>query len=375
MTALQYAQQLVAFESTSRLTNVPVTEYVTSQLQRLGFATERIDYNDEQGVRKANVIGKLGAGVGGFAYFGHTDVVPADDWFSREHGPFSPTVDDDRLFGRGSCDMKGSVACMLAAAEQISAADLKAPIYVTCTADEEIGYGGARQVVERSELFREMVAGQSHGVVGEPTRLEVVHAHKGTVGFRAVSRGRAAHSSTRAGLNANLAMIPFLMEMKAIHDETERDPAWHNHQFDPPTISWNIGINDHTAAVNITPPQSVCTVYFRPMPGQAVDDLLDRARRTAERCGIELTVDRCGQPLYVDPQSEFVQRMLRLAGKQRPLTVAYGTDGGTFTELKNLIVCGPGDIAQAHTADEWIALEQLTLGTELYATFIRHWCC
>ncbi len=375
MDFLRYVKELVAFESTSVLSNVPIADYIEETLEKLEFATERIEYDDADGVRKVNVIGKKGEGAGGMAYFGHTDVVPADPWFSDEHGPFTPVVKGNKLYGRGSCDMKGSIACMLWAAGQFSAAKLKRPIYITCTADEEIGYAGAAQVAGRSEFFREMVAGGANGIVGEPTRLEVVYAHKGTYGLSAVSHGRAAHSSTRDGLNANLAMIPFLAEMKKIHDETEADPAWHNDEFDPPTISWNIGINDHTKAVNITPPQSVCTVYFRPMPGQNADVLIEQARRAAEKCGIEFQTHTRAKPLYVDPRSDFVNEVLGLAGKQTPRTVPYGTDGAMLTALEKLVVFGPGDIAQAHTHDEWIMLDQLQLGSEMYAKLIRHWCC
>src|SRR5205085_197767 len=139
--------------------------------------------------------------------------------------------------------------------------------------------------------------------IGEPTKLEVVYAHKGTYGFNAVSHGRAAHSSTTQGINANLKMIPFLAEMKVIHDELESDPRWRNNEFDPPTMSWNIGINDHTAAVNITPPQSVCTVYFRPMPGQDHESLITRAWAAAERCGLEFARSPGGRSPYIDPQS------------------------------------------------------------------------
>lgn len=183
--------------------------------------------------------------------------------------------------------MKGSVACALAAVERIRAEDLKRPVYITCTADEEVGYGGAQSVAKRSVLFREMIAGDAKGIIGEPTHLEVVYAHKGTFGFLATSIGKASHSSTKEGLNANLAMIPFLVEMKALHDEVEADPAWRHPEFDPPTICWNIGINDHTHAFNITAPQSVCSVYYRPMPGQNPQLLLDRARQAAERCGLK----------------------------------------------------------------------------------------
>jgi acetylornithine deacetylase len=374
MDALSCLKEMIAFESTSALSNAPVSDYVETTLKSLDFATERVDFDDAAGVRKVNIIGKKGSGGGGLAYFGHTDVVPADPWLFDDHGPFTPTVKGDRLYGRGSCDMKGSIACMIDAARQVSAADLKQPIYITCTADEEVGYGGAQQVAERSELFREMVAGDSHGIIGEPTMLEVVYAHKGTYGIRATSHGKAAHSSTREGLNANLAMIPFLTEMKRIHDETEADPAWQHDEFDPPTITWNIGINDHTKAVNITPPQSVCTVYFRPMPGQKPDELLDRVRAAAEEHGLELEVKSRANPLYVQPDSPFVKAMLELADRTTPRTVAYGTDGTMFTALKQLIVFGPGDIAQAHTHDEWIALEQVERGVEMFGRAIKKWC-
>ena len=374
MNALDYARELVRFESTSMLSNAAVSDCVEQHLRRLGFETERLEYSDAAGVRKVNIVGKLGSGTGGLAYFAHTDVVPADEWFSDEHGPFEPTVTGDRLYGRGSCDMKGSLACMLAAAERCAGRKLAAPLYVTATADEEVGYGGAEQVAARSELFREMVAGGARGIIGEPTQLEVVHAHKGTYGFRAVSRGRAAHSSTREGKNANLAMIPFLVEMKAIHDETERDRHWQNDEFDPPVVSWNIGINDHTRAVNITAPQSICTVYFRPMPGQNPDTLLERARRSAGANGLEFDVISQAGPLYVDPESPFVREMLELAGRERSRTVAYGTDGTMLTALANLVVFGPGSIAQAHTRDEWIALEQLELGTAAFGRAIERWC-
>jgi acetylornithine deacetylase len=374
MNALEYTRRLVSFGSVSALSNADVSDYVEKELERLGFEVERIEYADAQGVRKVNVVGKKGTGTGGLAYFGHTDVVPADPWFSSEHGPFDPTVQGGRLYGRGSCDMKGSIGCMLDAAGRIDRSTMRAPLYVACTADEEIGYGGAAEVAARSQLFQEMVAGKTRCVVGEPTELEVVYSHKGTYGFRATSRGRAAHSSTREGVNANLAMIPFLVEMKAIHDETESDPAWQHPDFDPPTVSWNIGINDHTQAVNITAPKSVCTVYFRPMPGQRPERLIERAREAARRCGIQFEVAASADPMYVDPKSTFVVEMLELAGRSQACTVGYGTDAAKFGALENLVIFGPGSVAQAHTFDEWIELDQLRRGADLYAQAIQRWC-
>ncbi|TWU09030.1 Acetylornithine deacetylase [Symmachiella macrocystis] len=374
MDALAYNKELIRFESTSPLSNVEVSNYCEDKLKALGFDIERIEYDDANGVRKANVIAKKGNGTGGVAYFCHTDVVPADTWRIKEHGPFEPAVEGDKLYGRGSCDMKGSLSCALAAAERFSADELKQPFYITCTADEEVGYIGAKQVAQKSKLYREMVEGDARGIIGEPTMLEVVYAHKGTTGFSAVSQGRAAHSSTDKGLNANLAMIPFLAEMKAIHDETLQDPAWRDERFNPPTISWNIGINDHTTAINITPPQSVCTVYFRVMPNMDAQILVDRARKVAEKCGLEFQAHGNGAPLYVDPHSDFVNEFLDITGKTEAQTVTYGTDGAMFSDLKRKVVYGPGDIAQAHTDDEWITLEQLEQGTEMFEKLIRRWC-
>lgn len=375
MDAIQHLNDLIRFDSVSSRSNVPITDHVEWLLKQRGFEVERLEYDDKDGIRKASVVGKLGPGTGGLAYFGHTDVVPADPWFSNQHGPFEPTIKDGKLYGRGSCDMKGSVACALAAVERIRVTDLKRPVYITCTADEEVGYGGARSVAERSMLFREMIAGDTKGIIGEPTNLEVVYSHKGTFGFAATSIGKASHSSTKEGLNANLAMIPFLVEMKAIHDEVEADPAWRHAEFDPPTICWNIGINDHTHACNITAPQSICTVYFRPMPGQNPQILLDRARQAAERCGLQFEFRSGAMPLYMDPKSDFIQELLRLASRPRATTVAYGTDGAMLTELKKMAVLGPGSIKQAHTWDEWIELDQLERGTALYEKLIRRWCC
>lgn len=376
MNALDYARKLVAFESTSNLSNLAVTDHVQKTLEQLGFVVERIEFDDDDGVSKASVVGKKGDGLGGMAYFGHTDVVPANPWFTQEHGPFEPTIKGDKLYGRGSCDMKGSIACMLAAAEQYSqAAEFRKPLYITCTADEEVGFGGAKQVALESRFFQEMVEGESNGIIGEPTALEVVYAHKGTFGFKVISRGQAAHSSTRDGLNANLAMIPFLNEMKRIHDETAADSGWRNEEFDPPDICWNIGINDHTPAINIKPPQSVCTVYFRPMPGQDPDVLINESRQIAERHGLEFRSLWRGQALYTDPDSDFVAETLSLVEQEKPAqTVSYGTDGSMLTALKSLVLLGPGDIAQAHTWDEWIALSQLERGTEIFAKLIGAWC-
>ena len=185
----------------------------------------------------------------------------------------------------------------------------------------------------------------------------------------------AAHSSTRHGKNANLAMIPFLADMKDIHDETESQAAWQNTTFDPPTMSWNIGINDGNTAVNITAPLSLCSVYFRPMPGVDHQPLLERARESASRHGLEFEMVGDGSPMFTDPSSSAVVELLQCTGLEKPQTVSFGTDACMFGDLESLTLLGPGDIAQAHTDDEWIELDQLNRGAELYTQLIKRWCC
>ena len=220
-----------------------------------------------------------------------------------------------------------------------------------------------------------MVAHGTKAIIGEPTSLEVVHAHKGSIDIVATARGKAGHSGGRKGVNANLKMIPFLADMKAIYDESESEKKWQNDIFDPPTLSWNICVKDDSPALNVTASKSVCRMYVRPMPGINPEPLLERVRESAEKNELELEIDLYGEGFVVDPGSDFVQQSLKLAHRPRSKTVSYGTDGGIFTEIENKIVFGPGSIDQAHTVDEWIALEQLELGTEMYTKMIRHWCC
>ncbi|MEZ6093052.1 MAG: M20/M25/M40 family metallo-hydrolase [Pirellulaceae bacterium] len=371
----RYARRLIEFDTTSHKSNRLACKYIEMKLAKHGFVVEKVDYLDKNRQRKINLIAKKGAGVGGLAYFGHIDTVPADFWTFERAGPFEPTVFNERLYGRGACDMKGSVACMMDASQQFDWDQLKQPFYFVITADEEIGFLGAKAVVKESEFYREMVENRTKAIIGEPTGLDVVHAHKGSLTLMAHSKGQEAHSSSRAGKNANLAMIPFLNELLAIHEVTEQDSNWHDNDFDPPTLSLNIGIRDSSTALNIKAGGSTATAYLRPMPGVNVEPILERLKSTADRLGIELTISRSCEPFWKNPNSEFVRQTLKLLHRQSSKTVCYATDAGVLVDLPDKIVLGPGNIAQAHTADEWISLEQLERGTEVYAKLIQHWCC
>ncbi|MFM7057777.1 MAG: M20 family metallopeptidase [Planctomycetota bacterium] len=374
MQTLDYLRELIAFPSVSSESNVAVTDQCEDWLRALGFETERVSYTDALGVSKSNVIARRGPSGGpGLAWFGHTDVVPAASWSHSGAGPWSADVQEGRVYGRGSCDMKGPVACILAAAASIRSPQ-RAPLWIVLTADEEIGMHGARQVAAASQMYREIVATCARAIIGEPTSLRVVHAHKGGRTLRAISRGRAAHSSTGLGINSNFALIPFLQEAARVHEQMEHALEWRDERFLPPTPTMNLLITDPNTASNITSPRSECTLYFRPMPGQQSDRVVAQLRDCAQRHGLEFEVLFSGEPLFTPPDAPFVRELLELSGGTKPETVAYGTDGAVLPELTSPVIFGPGDIAQAHTDNEWISLKQLEQGTQLYRRAIERWC-
>ncbi len=384
--SIEILKQMIAFPSVSSVSNQEVSDWVSERLESLGFQVEQTTYVDAGGVTKVNVVavrsprqlsnsGSSGNdSAGGLAYFCHTDVVPPGDWAGPGGDPFTGVTQDNRIYGRGSCDMKGSLAAFLTAAVAIDAADQTSPLWVVCTADEEIGFQGAQHLIKHSAGYREIVAAQPLSIIGEPTGMNVVHAHKGIYGFEVISHGRAAHSSTTDGINANEAMVPMLQTILELGKRTETEQAYMDHRFDPPTLSWNFGIREGGTAINITPARSTAWVTLRPMPEIDGRDLVDIARARAESLGLEYKPYSGGESLWVDRDAECVQKLCELTGKQ-PQTVCFGTDGGEFGELKHRVVWGPGSIEQAHTADEWIALDQLSKGAELYEAAVRKWCC
>lgn len=377
--SIDYLKQLIAFPSVSSTSNRAISDWVAQRLAELGFEVEQTSYRDKAGVEKVNVLGcraplaPTSQAPCGLAYFAHTDVVPAVGWTGPGGDPFEPCMTEDRLYGRGSCDMKGSLAAMLTAAHEITADQQTSPLWIVCTADEEVGFAGVKHLVAHSQAYRDLVQHQPVSVIGEPTRLNVVHAHKGIVSVRITSRGRAAHSSTLDGVNANRKMVPLLQTLLEIDELTAREPKYMDDRFDPPTLSWNFGISDDCTAVNITPNRSVAWFSMRPMPEIDGNDLIEVVEARAAVLGLECTRCEGGAPLWIDPDSACIRQFCELTGGN-PRTVCYGTDGGELTELENRVVFGPGDIAQAHTTDEWIELDQLQRGAELFSKAVRRWC-
>ena len=372
MDAKELTKTLIGYNTVSVLSNVEVMDYLTGTLESVDCEVERVEYTDSAGVLKVNLIGRKGRDTGerGLAFLGHIDTVPAIGWSAN---PFEARIADGKMYGRGSCDMKGSVACMIEVASRYSASQLDAPLYVVITADEEVGYFGASAVVEKSQMFKQHGFPQ-YGVVGEPTELHTVYAHKGAVRFSVTAHGRAAHSSTGEGDNANLKLIPFLSEMRDIYQELTTNAQYFNAEFSPPCTDWNITISDGECAANITSPLSVCNINYRPMPGDDAQVWINRARESAERHGLTLDMLIDADPVRTPPDAEIIRAGLEITGESTPQTVAYGTDATVFAPHMETVIIGPGSILQAHTVDEWMALDQFDYAVSIFSQFVDRFC-
>ena len=366
--AVALTQQLVAIDSVSRHSNAAVSDLLQRVLEGAGFELERLEYDDPDGVRKVNLIGRRGAGSGGFGLFSHSDTVPGDNWSGD---PFAPRVEGERLVGLGSCDMKGPLAAAVAAAAAVPEERLARPVYVVVTADEEVTGRGAMDVAARSRLYR---GGPTLGVVTEPTRMIPVYAHKASSLAFVTAHGKAAHSSTGKGINATLLMAPFLAEIALLAEEIKHDGSFLNHEFTPPHNCLNVTIDDGGTRPNVTAARTVCTVNFRPMPGDRSDALMAIIEEKAGRHGLQFE-GHAGKAFRVAPDCRVVEIAKQATGAGRVETVGFGTDAFAFMDDVELVVLGPGDIAQAHTENEYIPLAQLLRAVDVYRRMIDRICC
>ncbi len=364
---VRLTRDLVAIGSASQFSNSAVSDLIETTLRECGFDVERLEYLDENGERKVNLVGRKGEGTGGLALLSHSDTVPGTGW---DQDPTTPRVEGNRLIGLGSCDMKGPLSATIAAAER--AKSLKRPVFVVVTSDEEIGLIGARHVAKESEFFK--ASPPAYGVVAEPTRLLPIHQHKGGAKVVATARGIAAHTSTDKGVSANFLIAPFIADMAKLAAEIKSDERLMNHEFDPPTNGFNMVFDDGGCAPNVTAAKTTCTVGFRPMPGDRSEELIEKVAAIARRYNLEVSSSMM-PPFHTDPDSPIVQAALKATGETKPGSVSFGTDAVEFMHRMDLVILGPGDIAQAHTAGEWIDIGQLREAVDVYTRMIEHLCC
>lgn len=358
-------RDLVAFDTTSRNSNLPLIEFVADYLSDRGATTRLIPSTDGA---KANLFCTIGPDIpGGVVLSGHSDVVPVDgqDWSTD---PFTLTEANGKLYGRGSADMKGFIACTLAMTTRFAEMDLRRPLHYAFSYDEEIGCLGVGRLIDaiRSELPRPAAV-----IVGEPTGMQIATAHKGICAMTTTVRGREAHSSRpQDGVNAidaAASLVSYLYRLCDELAETARDD-----RFEPPYTTFNVGQITGGDAINIIARECLLNWEFRPIPGSdpdriiarveawVKDELLPRMQATDPSCYIENICEFVVPPLDA-PDGSVPEVIAREAtGLNSTGTVAFVTEASLFADAGiPAIVCGPGDIAQAHQPDEFIEVSQL----------------
>ncbi|WP_439816777.1 acetylornithine deacetylase [Zavarzinia sp. CC-PAN008] len=361
-------ETLVAFDTTSRLTNLPLIRFIEAYLADHGIASELVF--DETGT-KANLFATIGdAERGGVMLSGHTDVVPVDgqNWSSD---PFTLVERGGLLHGRGTCDMKGFIACVLALVPDLVGRSLAQPVHLAFSHDEEVGCIGVRSLIDR---LARRTPKPTLAIVGEPTGMKVVDTHKGIRSFVTTVTGREAHSSQpQAGANAIIATGRLIAGLERVAEELRLagDPSG---RFTPGHTTVGIGTIAGGTANNIVARECRLGWEYRPLPDAdqdlvkrrfdaiVADEVLPLLRATAPDAAVSTLARSAVVPLRPDPGSEAEVLAKALCGANHTHAVSYTTEGGLFQQIGiPTVICGPGDILQAHAADEFVSLDQLAL--------------
>ncbi|WP_425545395.1 acetylornithine deacetylase [Labrys sedimenti] len=373
-TPAELTAKLVSFDTVSSRSNLALIDFVADYLA--GHGVESIRLPNATG-DKAALLATIGpTDRPGVVLSGHVDVVPVEGqaWTAPA---FEARLEGERLYGRGTCDMKGFVATALALVPDFLAMKLKAPIHIAISYDEEISCLGSLDMIARFD--RDLPLPRAC-IVGEPTLMEVVDAQKSLAGYLTRITGRPAHSAMPAlGANALHAAARIISHLDDIADELQAagDPSG---RFEPGYSTVQAGLIQAGKAINIVPDEARIVWECRGLPSLPVEFVPDRIRafsqeivlprlrRNAPEADIVTELDVAVPALSPEPGSYAETLALRLAGRNRTQAVSYGTEAGHF-QLAGIptVICGPGSIKQAHGADEWIALSEL----EACASFLR----
>ena len=366
----QILDRLVSFPTVSRDTNLPLIDWVEDYLESQGVTAHRV-WNEDR--TKASLYAHIGPKVvGGVVLSGHTDVVPVDGqvWSSD---PWTVTERDGRLYGRGTCDMKGFVALALAAVPLALAADLKRPLQLALSYDEELGCTGAPPMI--AEMARSLPRAAAV-IVGEPSRFSVVTGHKGGTGFKVHVKGYEVHSSLiHTGVSAIMAAAPLIDFANRVNAaNAARPPAALAQMFDPPWTTLHVGMIRGGTAHNITAADCRFSCEIRVVPGEDIEDWVAAfegqvaqavAAMQTIRPETGITVERFFSVPPLRPETDGAAEALarRLTGDNGLHVVSYGTEAGQFqAEGYSAVVCGPGDILQAHQPDEFLEISEFDAG-------------
>src|SRR5688572_8172910 len=359
-------RKLIEFPTVSRDSNLDLIHFARDRLRELG-AECRLTYDDDR--RKANLFATLGpAGQPGVALSGHTDVVPVEgqDW---ETDPFKLVEKDGRLYGRGTSDMKGFVAVALALAPEFARRELTTPLHFSFSYDEELGCIGVKRLID--DLAQAGIKPASC-IVGEPTLMRPVIAHKGKKGYRCVVRGLACHSAyAPRGVNAVEAAAEAVAFLKGLA-RRHRDHGPYDRSFDIAHTTVHTGIIKGGTALNIVPHECTFDFEIRHLPGDDPDALFKQFKDYVEGTlqpemhAVEAETGFSITPLSVLPaldnraEAQIVGLAQELSGNHDFGKVSFGTEGSQFQAAGiPTVVCGPGSIEQAHKANEFVAVEQI----------------
>ncbi|HET7412196.1 MAG TPA: acetylornithine deacetylase [Pararhizobium sp.] len=363
---------LIAFPTVSSDSNTALIGYADTLLRELGARS--IVSIDETGT-KANLFATIGPeGDGGIVLSGHSDVVPVDgqDWSSD---PFELREADGRLYGRGTCDMKGFIAACLAMAPVFAEADLSRPVHFAFTYDEEVGCLGAHALME--ELEREGIR-PSVCIIGEPTSMRIIEGHKGCFEYTTEFTGTGGHASQPdKGVNAVEYAVRYVAKLLALGEQL-KGRASPGNRFNPPWTTVQVGKMEGGAARNVIASQCSVEWEMRPVADGDADfvkralsayvehELLPGMRAVAPETTI--ITHMIGEVDGLEPveQCEALEIVRELTGSTETDVVSFGTEAGLFQKAGiSTVVCGPGSIAQAHKPDEFVSLEQLEACLEM----------
>lgn len=364
--AVALLHSLVSFDTTSSNSNLACIEYIEYYLHSLGIHATRLHNADKS---KASIIATIGPRkAGGIVLSGHTDVVPVQGQPWRSD-PFVLTESDDktRLHGRGTCDMKGFLACALAMVPAIKD-HARAPVHLAFSYDEEVGCLAAPAIAD-------FLAGQTWKpdlvVIGEPTEMKVIDAHKGIQSFITRVTGLEGHSSKpHLGVNAVMAAGELVHALNQLAAEY-RQPSRCNDRFDPPYTTVHVGRIAGGTARNIIPNDCEIAWEIRSLPGQDTQPILDRLQTRAEELLHHMRIVHPEADIVTTPQStvpglrpdidsRHAHCVMHAAGSNASGAVAFGTEAGIFQNHGfTTLICGPGSIDQAHKANEFVTHEQL----------------
>jgi len=379
--SVEMLRRLIAFPTVSRDSNLELIHYARDLLAPQG-AQIRLTHDD--GKRKANLFATLGpGGEPGVVLSGHTDVVPTEGQ-AWDTDPFEMVEKDGRLYGRGACDMKGFLACVLALVPEIMERGLKIPLHLAFSYDEEVGCLGVGRLI--ADLKHAGIRPRSC-IVGEPTEMRPVIAHKGKRGYRCTVRGLAGHSAYAPhGVNAveyAAEAVAFLKSMARRH----RDRGPYDRGFDIAHTTVHTGVIRGGTALNVIPHECAFDFEFRHLPGDDPERLLRefrdfvsaklepemRATHPAAGFAIEPLSDI--PMLDTGPEAEIVLLAQELAGDAEIRKVSFATEGSQFQRAGiPTVVCGPGSIAQAHKPNEYVTLDQIARCEAFLRRLMTHVC-